>query len=151
MNKYDNYNKTKEYNNILNNYVNNNYNKTKEYNDILNNYVNNNNYINYISNILVKEIVNVISLNFSKCPKDTYNYYIDYFIEQNLNNYYKENLNDIIYDNIVDYISKYKYKQKKFIDDNDYNFIENYTENFLNNNYIYLRLCINNSLQKYKK
>lgn len=132
-------------------------NKEKEYNDIkniLNNYINNNNYINYInyiSDILVKEIVDVINLTFPKCPKDTYNYYIDYFIKQNLNDYYKENLNNLIYDNIVDYISKYKYKQKKFINDNDYIFIDNYTNNFLDNNYIYIRICINNFLLKYKK
>ena len=145
--KYDVYNK-EEYNKEEYNKKNN------EINNIINNYINCNNYfdyINYISEKLIKDIVNIINLNFSICPKETYNYYIDYFIEQNLNDYYKNNLNNLIYDNILDYVSKYIYNQKKFITDNDYDFIEKYTNNFLNKNYPYIRLCINNHLLKYKK
>ena len=120
----------------------------QEYNEIIiiiYNYINNNDYIYYISDILVKEIIENINLNFSICPKDIKNYYIDYFIKQDLNDYYKNYLNDLIYNDTLDYINK------NIIITNNYNiFIKKYINKFINKNYFSIRSCINNILLKYK-
>jgi len=121
--------------------------------EIINNYIykNKDEYIKNISIKLVKSIIEIIDLNFSSCPKETYNNYLNHFISQNINDYYYTQIFNFIYNDIIDFISKYKFKHHHFILNYEYNLIEDFVNNFLSSHFSYFISCIKYLLPLYHK